>query len=370
MNGRKRSALALAGVGVNEKFNMRAFHMEMQALRQEGEDISFKQFLEENFEGMEPEKFYWEAGIDIKGQTVHKLLNTTELNKYLLPEIIRDAIRIGLEYTPFYGTLVTGEERVDGTGVTMPSMDFTGVDPNEVRLRDTNEGATITEGEIVTWADKQVTIKKKARGLKQTYESIAFTPINLATVYFEELGTRLGSDLDTELVNIAINGDQANGSQSAPVIGAAVAGTLTYNDISRAWIRFKKLGRQSTVMLCSEADALTIMAMPEFQRTMIPNGVTTSGVTLNISRPLPTTQDILVHDAVPTGKIIFIDTARAFVQLTGMPLLIETEKIVSRQIQGEYVSIMTGFANVFRDGRMVLDYTTNLATNPGPSYPS
>ena len=42
------------------------------------------------------------------------------------------------------------------------------------------------------------------------------------------------------------------------LIGAAVAGTLAYGDISRAWIRFRKLGRESTVMLCSEADAFVV----------------------------------------------------------------------------------------------------------------
>jgi hypothetical protein len=299
--------------------------------------------------------------------TVHKMLSTTDLNKYLFPEVFRDAIRIGLEYTPFFSQLVIGDERIESTGLTMPAMDFTATSTaDEVRLRDTNEGASITIGKIVTWQDKQVTVKKKARGLQQTYESIMFTPINLATVYFEELGTRLGADLDAELVNIAINGDQADGSQSSPVIGAAVAGTLAYTDISRAWMRFRKMGRTSTVMLTSEADALTILDMPAFQRTQIPNGVTPSGVTLNVSRPLPTSQDILIHDSVPTGKIIFIDTARAFVQLTAMPLLIETERMVQRQLQGEYVSIMTGFANVFKDGRLILDYTTNLVTNPGP----
>jgi hypothetical protein len=63
-----------------------------------------------------------------------------------------------------------------------------------------------------------------------------FTPIDLAAIYFEELGTQLGSDLDAELVNIALNGDQADGSASSPVIGVTTAGTLTYQDLSRAWI--------------------------------------------------------------------------------------------------------------------------------------
>ncbi len=352
-----------------ETFPMREFHEEMQSLRENRKDVSLKGYLKSTYgESMTVEKFYSELGIDMSGMTVQKMLQTSDLNRYLAPEIFRDAIRRGLEYTPFYSSLVAIEETINSTGLTMPFIDFTDIDRDQLHLRDTNEGATITEGEIIAWSEKQVNIKKKARGLKQTYESIMFTPIDLAGIYFEELGTQLGADLDRELVDIAINGDQVNLSEAAPVIGATSAGTLAFPDLTRAW--FRRIGRNSTVMLTSEEDAITILNMPEFLKTQIPNGVAPSGITLNVANPLPTSQDIFVHDAIPTGKIILVDRARAFIQLTAMPLLIESEKIVSRQIEGEYVSIITGFANIFRDGRLVLDYDTSLVTNPGPSAPT
>lgn len=359
-------------VGINSDFPMEKFHKEMQSLREKDrKNVTLKGYLKETYgDDMTPDRFYRELGIEISGMTVQKLLQTSELNRWLAPEIFRDAIRRGLEYTPFYSSLVALEETIDSTGLTMPFMDFTDIDRDEVKLRDTNEGATITEGEIVAWSEKQVTIKKKARGLKQTYESIMFTPVDLAALYFEELGTQLGADLDRELIDIAINGDQLNLSEAAPVIGASTANTLAFTDLTRAWIRFRRIGRNSTVMLTSEEDAITILNMPEFLKTQIPNGVAPSGITLNVANPLPTSQDIFVHDAIPTGKIILVDRARAFIQLTAMPLLIESEKIVSRQIEGEYVSIITGFANIFRDGRLVLDYETSLVTNPGPSAPT
>lgn len=364
-----------SGVAVDPNFNTEAFHKEMQRLRSKGKDVTLKSYLADSYgPDMTPESFYLAICIDMTGMTVEKMLNTGELNKWLFPELFRDVIRRGLEYTPFYGTLIAGEETIAGTGITMPAMDFTTVDPDELRLRDTNEGATITEGQIIAWSEKQVTIKKKARGLKQTYESIMFTPIDLAAIYFEELGTQLGADLDAELVNVALNGDQADGTAAAPVIGVTTPGTLTYQDLARAWIRFRKIGRNSSVMLMSEDEALTILALPEYQRTQIPGAqVPQQGgfqpPTLNVASPLPTSQDILIHDSMPDGKIVLIDRARAFIQLTAMPLLIESDKVVSRQIQGEYVSIITGFANVFADGRMVLDVTSSLAANPGPAVP-
>lgn len=366
----KKYPSKLSGISIDENYSTKALHMEMQALRQQGDDVTLKQFLGGVYgEEMSPEAFYQGLDIDLKQMTVEKLLNTGDLTRWLFPEIFRDAIRLGLVYTPFYSKLVTSEERIDGTGVTMPHIVYPSNDV--VAMRVTGEGATITEGEL-QWGEKQVTIRKKARGLRQTYESIMFTPINLATIYFEDVGTRLGADLDAELIDVAINGDMSDGSEAAPVIGAAVADTLAYTDIARAWVRFKRINRSSSAMLTNEADAITILNMTQFLRNQFPgatpqgNGFAPAGTTLNVNTPLPSDQDVFVHSAVPAKKIVFVDTSRAFVQLTAMPLLVESEKLVQRQVQGQYASIITGFAVIFKDARLVLDYHTNLVTNPGP----
>lgn len=351
----------------SSEFNMKHFHFEMQRIRQsEHRDVTLKQYLSETY-GAEytPEKFYHDIGVDLKGMTVNKMLNTGELSRWLFPEIFRDAIRTGLEYTPFFSRLITGEETIESTGLTMPKLEMPTAD--DVRLRATAEGASITTGKMKVWKEKQVTIKKKARGLEQSYESILFTPIDLARIYFEELGARLGADLDRDLIDIAVNGDQADASEAAPVIGATTANTLAYTDIARAWIRFKRINRNSAAMIMTEADAITVLNMSQFERKNPPGGTSISGVTLNVNTPLPSDQDIYVHTAQPTKKITFIDPARAFVQLTAMPLLVESERVVNQQREGEYVSIITGFANVFKDGRLVLDYATDLTTNPGPT---
>jgi hypothetical protein len=360
------------GVKVGREFTMQAFHAEMQERRENGEDLTFKAYLKEVYgDEYTPESFYRDAGLgDLGGIQVQKVLNTSELSRWMFPEILRDAIRRGLEYSPIYPRLITGDERIDGTGVTMPSMDFRPFhEEGEFTLRDTNEAASITESYVVVWAEKQVSVNKKARGLLQSYESIAFTPLNLATVYFEEVGTRLGADLDTDFIDVLINGDQAGGSEAAPVIGATVANTLAYKDLARAWLRFRRINRTSSAMVVNETDALDIMLMEEFQRTRYPNGSpdNAGGTALTFQTPLPTSQDIFVHHSVPTKKIVFVDRARAVVKLTAMPLLIESERIVRRQLEGQFASIMTGFANVFKDGRMVLDWSTTIVTNPGPT---
>jgi hypothetical protein len=350
--------------------SIESIHKTLQEVREKGGDVSLKSFIADTWEGVDIAKFYMERGIDFTGMTVNKILSTPGDNRFLMPEIIRDAVVRGLEYTPIHPGLIATSESIEGTGLTMPHIDWTGIDREDVQLRDVNEGATIPEGQIVTWNQKQVTISKKGRGLKQTYESIMWTPIDLAVIYFQELGTQLGADLDRDFVNILLNGDQADGSESAPVIGVTNAGTLVYEDLVRGWVRFRRIGRNSSAMLVNEVDAIKILTMDEFQKTQPNNAVSSSGIELKVSTPLPTSQDIFVHDAVPAKKVILVDRSRAVIQLTALPLLVETEKIISRQLQGEYVSIITGFANVFRDGRLVIDYATSLVTNPGPLVPT
>ena len=360
---------AFKGVALDENLNLEAFHKALQAERQTTkEDITLKSALEGTFGAdMTPAAFYDKMGINLKGMTVDKILNTGEMNRWLFPEIIRDAIRIGLLYTPFYSKLIAGEDSINSTGLTMPYMDYRGIDQNQIRLRDTKEAASITESEVVVWREKQVNITKKARGLLQSYESIQFVPIDLATLYFEELGVRLGADLDSSLISVAINGEQADASEAAPVMGATTANTLTYFDIARVWVRFKRIFRNATVMLMNEADAITVLNMSQFLFIQYPGGVTQSGVTLNVNTPLPTSQDIYVHNAVPDKTIVFVDVSRMAIQITAQPLLTESDKIIRRQMTETFVSIMTGFAILFRDGRIVLSYGTSLATNPGPT---
>jgi hypothetical protein len=138
--------------------------------------------------------------------------------------------------------------------------------------------------------------------------------------------------------------------------------------------RFRKIGRNSSVMLMGEAEALTILACRSSRSrpTLLVLWLLQRHPAADAEHrnPLPTSQDILIHDAIPDGNIVLIDRTRAFIQLTAMPLLIESEKIVSRQVNGEYVSIITGFANVFNDGRLTINVNSTLAANPGPAVPT
>jgi hypothetical protein len=192
-----------------------------------------------------------------------------------------------------------------------------------------------------------------------------FTPIRLASIYFEDLGIQLGADLDAELIDVLINGDQADGSEAAVMMGVATVGTLQYSDIVRTWVRQNRMNRPSVAMLTNEETAVEILNMAAFQMPV--RGLGSPMVELQLQSALPTSQALFVHSDVPDNQIIFIDTTKAVIQLTAMRLLVESERIVNKQLNGQYVSIITGFANVFADARLILDSSEHLDDHLGPT---
>jgi hypothetical protein len=192
-----------------------------------------------------------------------------------------------------------------------------------------------------------------------------FTPIKLASIYFEDLGIQLGADMDRDFVDVLINGDQADGSEAAIIMGVVTPGTLAYSDIVRTWVRQNRMNRPSVAMVANEDTLVAILNMAAFQMPV--RGMGAPLVELQLQSALPTSQAVFCHSDVSDDQIIFIDTTKAIVQLTAMKLMVESERIVDKQLNGEYVSIITGFANVFSDARLILDSTLNIAANPGPT---
>lgn len=302
---------------------------------------------------------YQELGVNPNQMTVEALIDLDQDSKWLVPEIFRDAIRKGFRTSPFYNNLIAESVTVPQPQVNMPYVDLSDAEPKE-----TAEGETISKGSI-TYGNKVVNIKKHAIGIDITYEAIQYTTLNLLNIFIQDVGVKLGHKLNTELINIAINGDQEGGSEAAAVIGVDNVNLgLQYSDILRVWIRGSLLGRVYDTFIMNEAMAGELLQLEEFKKKE--QGTTLKGLTVN--GLLPNQANIYVSTKVPANQIIMVDTRFAFVQLNAAPLLVEGERIVSKQIQGTYASITAGFANVFREARVILDKSIPYVGNEFPAW--
>lgn len=302
---------------------------------------------------------YAELNINPSLMTVNALIDLDQDSKWLVPEIFRDAIRKGLRTSPFYNKLIASSENVAQPQVNMPYVDLSEAEPQE-----TAEAETIDKGSI-TYGNKTVEIRKQAIGIDITYEAIQYTNLNLLTIFLQDIGIKLGQKLNGALIDILINGDQADASQAAAVIGVdnPVLG-LQYKDFLHAWIRGSRLGRQFSSIIAGEAMAEDILELDEFKQKQ--QGAPLKSIVVN--ETLPSQSQLYVSAKVPAHQAILVDAALAAVQLTSASLLVEGEKIVSKQIQGTYASITTGFANIFRDARVIIDETLDIAANDFPAF--
>ena len=343
------------------------FHKEVEALRmrpQGGIDLSWKDYIENKFskEGVTWEHFLNDCGVELNRMTIENLITAPLDVRYLAPEIIREAIREGLRRSPIHPNIVRSSESIEQPTQVMPAMEFS----TDTKMEDTAEAETIAVGSV-SWKSKPVTVKKKARGIDFTYESIRFTNINLVSMFFEDVGVRLGHSLDAMAIDTIINGDVTGGAYSAPVIGVEdPTDKVTYYDFLRVWVRGGLIGRSWDTLIGNEAQILKIMDWEEYktrQSSYNPK------LNLDVRIPIVTNPVIYAHINVPDDSVIMQDNRFGLVQLTAIPLTIESEKIVQRQVEGTYASIMTGFAKLFRDSSLLLDGDYDF-TDPSYDFPS
>lgn len=366
-------------------------------------NVSLRQYLAEKYktgsgESLTPAHLYQELNINPNTTTVQELYSNED-NKYLMSEIIRDGVAHGMaevqaqagraSHAPitseahpngerfvspefrtqpivdgatqgaYYRDLIVDEISVPTPDVTMPRLNL-----KDATLRDSNEAATIEEGTI-TYGSKKVTIPKKAKGIKITYEAIMFNPISLVSLYFTEIGRRLGVSLTNEAVRVIVDGDQPDGSEAAAVIGVIdPTKGYQYRDLLRVWVRMGLLGRGSTSVIGNEITAVDYLDIEEVKKRQAGNPTTA----VVLKTPIPTSQDLYANLRVAPNQLVFQDSMASLVMLTAMALMVETEKIVSKQIEGSYASVMTGFAKLNRNASVIVDHSLPFATNGFPLW--
>jgi hypothetical protein len=353
--------------------DMRSFVKQMEMLRagskdRKSVDVSLAQFAKRKY-GFSfdeatgsPESFYEAIGVDPSMHTLESLYSMPDFDegyRWLIPEVIREAVRLGLRKSPIYPNLIAAEENVSQPKVQMPSINMSDAMPKKI-----GEAESIPVG-VTSFNSKDVKLSKFATGVEVTDEVQQYVSLNLLSLYLQDAGVKLGIALDSTAIDVLINGDQADASGAAAVIGAITANTITYRDLLRAWIRLGGLGKTPSCMLSHEEAALDILDLSEFKGFA---GQTKSAI-INLQTPVPQSQSYYIHGAFPTGKkVMLVDKTSALIKLNAGGLRVESDRIVQKQISGTYVTLTTGFANLFRDARLLINYGIAYAGNEFPSW--
>lgn len=331
----------------------------LEAIRRDTEDpqdISLADYYKEKNVTMA--QLYEDLGLNPTVDTIQNIVNMPDSAlRWLIPEIFREALRLGLRKNPIYPSVISGEQSVKQTSITMPAINMADAKPMKVGIAE-----TIKVGEI-SFDKKTVSIHKIGRGIKVPYEVIQYVSLNLVSLFLQDFGIKLGMGIDTMMINTLLNGDQTGGSDSAPVIGITTANTLVYRDLLRLWVRGSRLGKDFSTMIAGESAAMDILDLLTNTRVF-----GTQRANFKLRTPIPQNSDIFVHGGVSDHQVIILDPSNSVIKLNAQPLLVESDKIISNQTEETYATLTTGFATIFRDSRLILDTTLAFSGAGFPTY--
>ncbi len=349
---------------LQEQLNPKKLHHEMEAERKKGFDVTLSAHLASRYPGITIEKLYNDLSINPLETTVANILDRPEeSNRWLVPEIFRDAIRLGFINSPIHKDFIIREEAAPQPTQIMPYWDMTLL-PNNPQVVGAAESLPMGQ---IKFGQKTVRINKSGIGIEITDEAIQYTNISLLSIFLADMGVKLGSTLSQQAVNVLINGEQADGSAAAGVVGTGTQGSIAFADMVRAFTRGSLRNRKWFRCIGNEDMINTLMNTPAFMERQI-NPWGRPQLTLNTKTKTTYEIDVYTHNSVPEGELIMTDPDVTMVQLTAQPLRVESERIIQRQISGTYATITTGFAIVFQDGRIVLTTNSNFASTPWPAF--
>jgi hypothetical protein len=343
------------------KGKIKGLAMTANSLRTDKEtptDVTLAEVVQEQFDCTLSD-LYESLGIDPTVDTIQNIFTMPDEDvRWLIPEIIRDSIRMGLREAPIWPNITATEQDINQMSVTMPYINMSEAVPHKV-----GEAETIPLGSI-SYGQKSVKTFKIGRGIKITYEIKQFVSLDVISIFFQDFGIRLGQALDTLAIDVLLNGDQANGSEAAPVIGIATPNDKVYKDFLRIWLRAARMGRKFTTIIGGEDSALDTLDLKEFKDRK--SG--TTDAKLNLKTPVPTDASYFIHGNVPADQEILLDPRFGLIKFNVIPLLIESDKIVSNQTEEFYASMTTGFGKIFKDSAVIMDSSLDFAANGFPTY--
>jgi hypothetical protein len=289
-------------------------------------------------------------GQDLGSTKVERFLTNTGLRPLFSP-VVEDGLRLGLNrIAAEWRDLIAREVQVDS--LTYEYYEFTNGTPgspqpsgtDEYKLKRIGQGAPIPTARVSV-SGKSYTLYKQGRGIEWTDES-KLAPIDLAAMWFQQVGIQLGWDYHDQIFDMLLNGYFDDGSDDAPVLATAAAGTIDDADLYTALGTLQQVyGYTADVMLMSLSRSVAIRTMENGAgQRLFPNGVEAAG--------LP---PIRIAATIPNDKIVFADTNFAMLRLVNKEFGTEFDRSVQTQIEGSYGTSIELTVPLFKNARMILD---------------
>jgi len=275
-----------------------------------------------------------------------------ESYRFIIPEVFLDVIRTQLQHTSQHTNWVGSTVSVNDRKVTAPRIERGDAFPRRVA-----EGAKIPLGTL-KFGKKEITIYKIGIGIKFTDELLISSTFDLLAEFLTAVGNDIAIGEDQEALHVLINGDQDDGSESAPSFGinSATAGQIRQTDMVKMLNRATRLKHPITRILTTEE------ILSKDLNDGMPN------------RPFTTLDDYKTNipkEAVtmPANKLLGLANA-PLTKLQFRGLTTERDRDSQSQTESLFISNHVGFVITERNRRLLMDLNTQFVANTATDFPS
>lgn len=267
--------------------------------------------------------------IRVKGSdcdSVEKFFTSTE-SAVLFPEFVTRSIRKGFDDTILSSVCAVKTVVNSGQYLGCVLDDSTAYDV--CSQGETLPTATVTESSAAT------VLAKYGRLISASYESIRQQRLDVFGVMLRSVGVRLAAAVVKKAVEVLADGaDEVSTTE------------LTYADLAELYGKFESF--DMTTVIASPALAAKIAAMDQ---------LSDSSADADGRFILPFGSELIKTSAAGADTIIGIDRDYALEFITSTELVMETDKLIDRQLDQMTASITCGFRKITPDAVRVLKIT-------------
>ena len=299
-----------------------------------------------------------DLALDPDHTTVDNLLGLSGDLRYIAPEMIRQAIWMGIQSNQSYLDLCRESLPAASLHVVQPRLY---VPDDLAKMQPVGEAEWFPEGEV-TWDTKSIRISKFAQGISMSDELILSTTVSQLDGFLERVGVLLGAKLFRNAVTTLRDGDQTDGSDACKTVGVDdTSKAPQFVNFLRVWTRGHMIVMSFEDMITSEEMANAILAIPQFQGTMYLGRLVELSSRNQI---IPSNMGHHISSDMDDDDFILFDKRFGLQHYQFRGLMVESERIVQKQIQGTYVSVMEGFMTLLPHARVLVDTGATIQNAP------
>ena len=257
---------------------------------------------------------------------VEKFFTTTE-SAVLFPEFVRRAVMQGIEDS------VLG----DITAVVSRSESnmYQGIDLTDTADYSTTAAGTEMPASSIGECTEAITLTKYGRLVKATYEAVRQQRLDVFALMLRRVGKCLADAMLSAALNVLKTG--------ATSVTTA-ASTLTYGDVAGLYGSFKSFSLQA--VLASPAVIAQILAMTQMEHTSAADAK---------DLRLPFGARLICCPQLDDKTVLGLDTDFALEQIQSSDVVLETDKLIDRQLDCIGISVNIGFRRLMKDAVQVVN---------------